>query len=453
MGISLPVTVRIDVRCVVCLAEASRCSDRANYRPAPYSFGSRPNLQTGDVTEIGRKYLYAVAADRTLISRIRSIDGARIDLLAGLLLMVEAELQAWLGHTSGNRPFRSVVAVIIAVGVAERRRFPIGVIGMIAATMVVRMSFVPTGTEKSVAGAQIGLILMFYGLGAFADPNRSRWALPAAAALFGLSNFDQPGGNLVSALATVIFATLLPYVFGRSVQARSKSERKHRAEAEELDAQRLEGPQSAAYEERLRIARELHDVVAHSISVMVIQAGGARMVMDDDPARARESLIRVEGAGREALTEMRRLIGMLSEGGTEDLRTPPVVSNVGSLVDRARAAGIDAHLIVEGTPHSISAALDLCAFRIVQEALTNVIKHACPARADVSVRWMQQALELEVVDDGAKGASPNETGAGHGIIGMRERAGMHGGTLDAAPGATGGFAVRVRFPLDDELLV
>jgi len=207
----------------------------------------------------------------------------------------------------------------------------------------------------------------------------------------------------------------------------------------------------AAISERTRIARELHDVIAHSVSVMVIQAGGARMVMDSEPDRAEASLRSVERAGRDAVAEMRRLLGLLDSG--EDPRTlapQPGLGDIEDLVSRTRTAGLEANLRVEGEPAIVSPALDLCAYRIVQEALTNAIKHAGPARVTVGLRWTCDALEVDVSDNGRGPLCVNGTSSGHGIAGMRERAGLHGGNLETGAGRDGGFTVQARLPLAPE---
>ena len=208
-------------------------------------------------------------------------------------------------------------------------------------------------------------------------------------------------------------------------------------------------PQSL--EERARIARELHDVIAHSVSVMVIQAGGARLVMGADLVQAEASLRVAERVGREALAEIRRLLGVLDMADNPgELAPQPGLTDMPSLIARAQAAGITTELSVEGSPVIVSPALDLCAYRIVQEALTNVLKHANAGRAEVAVRWATDAVELEVSDDGRGERATSLNAGGHGLTGMRERAGMHGGTLQVGRGAGGGYLVRARLPFSSQ---
>ena len=247
----------------------------------------------------------------------------------------------------------------------------------------------------------------------------------------------------------LVVVGLMPWAVGRMLRARAAREHAHRELAERLDAERELLARESALAERARIARELHDVIAHSVSVMVIQAGGARIVMDTEPDRAEASLLQVERAGREALAELRRLVGSLHPADAASLAPPPRLADIKDLIARARAAGLETDLRVEGDAVGIPAALDLCAYRIVQESLTNAIKHAGPARVSVRLCWLSDALELEVADDG-RGPERGNGQTGHGIDGMTERVAMHGGTLRAGHGPGGGFAVRARLPLTED---
>ena len=192
-------------------------------------------------------------------------------------------------------------------------------------------------------------------------------------------------------------------------------------------------------------------MIAHSVSVMVLQAGGARMVMDAEPERAEVSLRSIERAGRDALAEMRRLLGVLGSGeDPQSLAPQPGLRDIEDLVAGTRLAGLPVYLRVDGEPMTVSAVIDLCAYRIVQEALTNAVKHAGPAHAEVRLRWAPDALDVEISDDGRGSGEVNGASGGHGIAGMRERAALYGGTLDAGPGPGRGFTVRAHLPLSPE---
>ena len=215
-------------------------------------------------------------------------------------------------------------------------------------------------------------------------------------------------------------------------------------EAHELQALR------AAADERRRIAREMHDVVAHSVSVMVVQAGGARRILERDPERAVAAAAQIERTGREALAEMRRLLGVLHRDDDEhDARAPqPTMAGVGALVERAREAGLPVELHVAGERRSLPAGLDLAAFRVVQEGLTNALKYADRAPTDVHVRWGERELELEILDRGPGPARERLGGdGGHGLVGMRERVKLYGGELEAGRRRGGGFRIRAKLPL------
>jgi signal transduction histidine kinase len=229
--------------------------------------------------------------------------------------------------------------------------------------------------------------------------------------------------------------------------ARAFVERSRHADRLEERAAGLERAHAEAVaRERATIARELHDVIAHSVSVMTVQAGAARLLLDEDPPRARDSLVAVEETGRQALGEMRRLLGILRGDEHEaDLAPQPGIAEIEPLVQQVRAAGLPVDLVVEGEPTPLSPGVDLVAYRVVQEALTNALKHGGAARAQVSICYRATALELAVTNNGA--ARMNGRG-GHGLIGMRERVALYGGEFEAGPRAEGGYVVRASLPLD-----
>ncbi|GAA2986809.1 histidine kinase [Actinokineospora diospyrosa] len=214
------------------------------------------------------------------------------------------------------------------------------------------------------------------------------------------------------------------------------AERIHRAEAEAARAKQR------VVDERLRIARDLHDVIAHGMSVITVQAGYAHLVLDDRPGQARTALGAIETTGRETLVEMRRLLGVL-RAEPDDETGPPGLANLGELVVRTRSAGVAVEVVVRGETRDLPAGVDVSAYRIAQEALTNVVKHANTDSCVLTVEITGDALCVEVVDRGRGG----QANAGHGLAGMRERAAAHGGTVEAEPVPGGGFAVRARLPL------
>jgi signal transduction histidine kinase len=210
------------------------------------------------------------------------------------------------------------------------------------------------------------------------------------------------------------------------------------------DLEREERTRRAAADERARIARELHDVVTHNVSVMVVQAAAGNDVFDLHPDRAREALQAVEDTGRRALGELRRLLDVTDDG--DGVLPQPGLARVNELIANVRRAGLAVDLSVEGTPRELPEALDLSAYRIVQEALTNTLKHAHASRAAITVRYGEGNLEVEIADDGV--GSNGFSSDGRGLIGMRERVGLFGGDLETGSGVSGGFAVRARMPVE-----
>jgi signal transduction histidine kinase len=242
---------------------------------------------------------------------------------------------------------------------------------------------------------------------------------------------------------------------GRSLRLRRAYLNELEARARRLERAREADARAARTEERSRIARELHDVVAHHVSVMTVQAGAARRILERDPEAVRDALTTIEQMGRTALGEMRRLVGVLrteAEPVRGELSPQPGVNDVGELVDHLRETGLQVQLWIEGESRSLSPGVDLAAFRLIQEALTNTLKHAGPqARAWVRIHYADRQLMVEVEDDGrglAAGLGQNGGSRGHGLVGMRERVALYGGELRIGPRSGGGFEVRARFPLE-----
>ncbi len=381
--------------------------------------------------------------------RFPRLDPMRVDELVGLVLLLVMELQIWLGASVHHRAAEALAAVAISAAVMVRRRWPFAVLLVVFAAVTAQDAAGGKLTQSNPS-AIVALILVFYGAGAFLGARRARLALVVVLLGACLSVMIETG-KFSDFFFTGTFLVLLPWGTGRFLRERGARERAYRERAEQLDAVREQRASTAASGERARIARELHDVIAHSVSVMVIQAAGARTVMGSEPERADASLRSVERAGREALAEMRRLLGALDGGRDPRALAPqPGLADIEDLLARTRAAGLTTDLFVEGAATPLSPALDLCAYRIVQEALTNAIKHAGPASAEVRVRWECDALELEVIDDGRGLVSDNGFAGGHGIAGMRERAALHGGSIQAGAGLVRGFTIRARLPLVQE---
>jgi signal transduction histidine kinase len=277
-----------------------------------------------------------------------------------------------------------------------------------------------------------------------------RLSVTVASALIVVASLGEiaTGEELVDILVNIpVFA--LPWAIGDSVQ----THRRYLAHLEEraagLEREREERERLAVANERARIAHELHDVIAHHVGVMVVQAGAARSVLDHRPADARRSLLAIEHTGRDALVELRRLVGVLREDDATAARGPqPGVDDLPALIDTMRDAGVATQLEIDGTPVVLPPATELCVYRVVQEALTNTLKHSGAAHASVRLQYGASTLTVDVEDEGRGIAVPNDVEGGHGIVGMRERVALFGGELQIGPKPEGGFAVRATIPLN-----
>ena len=291
-------------------------------------------------------------------------------------------------------------------------------------------------------------LLSIYTAAAVLPARRARWLLAGAVAVGILGATWAPGPTDTGVPALIAAAWLLgKYVGGRRAYT-AELERKNR----QLEQAQVELAERAAADERLRIARELHDVVTHTMSVVVVHAGTGRMVADADPAAARQALATIETAARSALVEMRRLLGVLRGSGDEraELAPAPGLDDLGALVADVEMSGLDVTVRLEGERPDVPASVDMCAYRIVQEALTNVIKHAGPVPVTVTVRYADHELTIEVYDDGPSGQLvPSAPTGGHGLIGMRERVAMLHGDFDAGRRPSGGFHVFARLPFGE----
>lgn len=399
---------------------------------------------------LGGSFRGVISRVRNTIGWMRGLDPVRADILLAAVLLVAFAVQALVASHLEAGFVYAVMALVIAVAMLLRRRW------MIQALLLVCVAFTATrlllpdrAAGQGGAAGVLGILLLFYGCGAFLEGRRAWFGLGISLALGTALSLGKSSSVLAAVFTDVAFV-LLPFLVGRSRRLALAREHGAREQAEHLDADRDLHVRTAALGERMRLAREIHDVIAHSVSVMVIQAAGARTVMDRDPSRAESSLRSVERAGREALAEMRRLLGVLADG--QDLRAlapQPGLEDLPALVSSTRAAGLDASIRVDGEPVSVSPGLSLCVYRVVQEALMNTLKHAGPTRADVQLTWCEDALELRVRDEGrvASLGEPVVGSSGHGIAGMRERAALHGGSVQAGSTPDGGFVVRATIPL------
>jgi signal transduction histidine kinase len=293
------------------------------------------------------------------------------------------------------------------------------------------------GDPQIIAGS-IAYFCALYALAVWTPPRR----FAAGLALFVASGLGMSAGPKQDLHSTAPFIVVGAVVM--VLVRRVLGERERRAQLAERE--RDVAAREAVVEERARIARELHDAIAHNVSMMVVQAGAERRVVDAESGSTRDVLETIERIGRGALTEMRRLVGMLRSDVADPLAPHPGLDDLSTLVRQVREAGLPVDLQVEGERRDLPVGIELSAYRIVQEALTNALKHAGQARASVRVRYGRDSLELEIVDDGAGAPVPLSSG-GHGLVGMRERVALYGGRLDAGRRPSGGFSVRVLLPI------
>ncbi|WP_245724826.1 sensor histidine kinase [Micromonospora citrea] len=347
----------------------------------------------------------------------------------------------------------AVVMLLIAAPLAVRRRYPLAalwiVIGTAAAVAAV------TDDRATLRFSFYACVLAAYSAAVYSPYRLPALASQAAAALL-YSKLQSSSTLPTVSTDAVPFLVLIPIAIAtdglRRWRRRAEEER---ARAAALRRERQEALRRAAEQERARIARELHDVVTHNVSMMVIQAGAARRVMAADQEQAREALLAVEAGGRAAMSELRHVMGLLTMGtdgsdpaGAADLAPQPGLDRLDALVAGVRASGVPVQLRVAGQPRPVPSGIQLAAYRVVQEALTNTVRHAPGASASVVVDYQSAHLGVEVVDTGGAEQAPAATGSGRGLVGLRERLAVYGGILHAGPLATGGYRVHVRIPLE-----
>jgi signal transduction histidine kinase len=354
-------------------------------------------------------------------------------------------LTAWAIGEGLNSGHLTPAVFLCTVPLLVRRRWPIAV-------FAVGIAGIAFGANSIGLAALIAVLIAALSLGIYTRHRMVAVFLIVFSAA-GIAIEYTSGRNGSSSLPIpneVLPLALLgaAYLAGNEIASRQRRADQQSERAQQLQEERAEAVAAAAETERRHIARELHDVVAHSVSVMVVQAGAARKVMDDKPEAARESLLAVEASGHEAMAELRRLLGVLSENGSEapPLAPQPGMAGLDALIARVREAGLPVELRVEGPPESLPPGVDIAAYRIVQEALTNALKYAGGARTEVVVRYTPDGLEIEIIDEGAM-ATPAD-GIGRGLVGMQERVTLFGGTVEAGKRPEGGYAVLARLPLD-----
>jgi signal transduction histidine kinase len=367
------------------------------------------------------------------------------DAALALALTTLAQLQAWTDEAAPDpRELTAATLVLVTAPLAWRRRAPLAALAALMAGFAAPTLYAETSLQGP---ALLGAVLVgVYSVAAYCDRRGALTGFGLAVLGTGIHEL-RAGIKEEDPWGAAFFWLLIAgaWVVGRY----SRRHREATALAERaarLERERDEHARAAIAEERARIARELHDVVAHAVSVIVLQAEAGEEVLDRQPARAGEPLRKIQRTGREALGEMRRLLGVLRQDGHGgELAPQPGVARLGALAAQAREAGMTVDLRVEGEAQALAPGIDLTAYRVVQEALTNVGKHAGPAQAEVVVRYSEAGIELEITDDG--NGARSGAGVGHGLVGMRERVQLSGGELETGPLPGRGYRVRARLPL------
>jgi signal transduction histidine kinase len=363
------------------------------------------------------------------------IDWQKLDYVVAAGTTLGLGLEAWTnaGAAGHHQVLVPLICLPTTVAVAIRRRRP----ALAALVAIVSSNVGQTFWSSQLTGDAVAWMCDMYALAVW-----TRWrtfvVLMAVYAL-GDAALWPFGDGWHQAASFIVISSIVIVLVRLGIQSRDRR-------ADLAEREREVAAREAVVEERARIARELHDAIAHNVSMMVVQAGAERRVLDESQGSTRDVLGTVEQIGRNALTEMRRLVGMLRTDEDDPLAPQPGLGDLQTLVAQVREAGLPVELQVEGEPRELPVGLQLSAYRIVQEALTNALKHAGDARATVRVRYADDSLELEVVDDGV-GAQAVVTSGGHGLVGMRERVALYGGRFEAGRRPTGGFTVRVLLPI------
>jgi signal transduction histidine kinase len=341
-------------------------------------------------------------------------------------------------------PEAVIAAVLVGVVVLVALRGRLGVVAPLSAIALLGLATLTARTWVLDSGFVFLLVMLVCGLGGYLTTSRLSQAgvlVIVAAGLLAASQHPDPSWGQALSVASFMAIAWVAGVLLRRPVARARSAEEH---ALLLEQEQAAAAKQAVLDERQRIARELHDIIAHSVSVMTVQVGAVRRRLTADQTREHESLIAVERTGREALAEMRRLVGLLHEEEANPRYAPqPGLQSLDALISGVRAAGLPVDLHVEGTGHELPPGVDLAAYRVVQEALTNTLKYAGPAQAWVQICWTPDELRIEVANNGRS----TESGTGYGQAGMRERVRLYGGRVESGPRPDGGYVVRAFVPI------
>jgi signal transduction histidine kinase len=377
------------------------------------------------------------------------IHGRDWDAIAALALLAVSQVEIWLfGNLDGPKAVMVPFMVATTLSLAWRRRAPLVPPLMLAVAFAAAMvAFAASndwpGQPNSLSMLAVWVVTA-YSVAAYGEPPVAAFGL-AVVAVMSVVRAALDAGTEWEPVSSLF--VLIPWGAGVALRRHRRQAAELRDLARQLEREREERARAAVVEERTRIARELHDVVAHSVSVIAVQADAAEAALARDPERSREPLRAIKQTARETLVEMRRLLGILRQAEDElGLAPQPGLSQLDSLIEQSRRAGLTVQLAIEGQPRPLPAGIDLSAYRIVQEGLTNVRKHAGVARARVEVRYGDDDLAVAVLDDGKLSAKAND--GGHGLVGVEERVALLGGDFRAGRREAGGYELRARIPIN-----
>lgn len=374
---------------------------------------------------------------------------SRSDVLVPAFVAAACQFDVWsplpFVSPESHRLGLSLVFLASSLALVWRRRAPLAVLAFVYT--ISTLLYLTVGAPQAL-GTFLPQLVAVYSVGRYGDTRNLALAAPLVVLGTVIQELEDPSFTLNG--PTIFYWGLLAgaWPVGHTLRQRERTVEALSQHADELQRDREAEAKAAVAAERARIARELHDVVGHGVSVIVLQVVAALgMLEKGDLAVARQRLLATERTAREALAEMRRLLGLLDEDEDASLAPQPRLSELDQLVTQTRAAGVAVELVVHGDPVDLPAGLELAVYRVAQEALTNVIKHAQPARANVRLTYAPHDVVVEIADDGQQPQSSSD--GGRGIAGMRERVTLYGGELAVGPQPVGGFTVRARFPIED----
>jgi signal transduction histidine kinase len=379
---------------------------------------------------------------RALVARVRALPPLVFDTGLAVVLLLEAwfELFVLSPVTGVDAAIIAAVLTVMAAGLAVRRRFPVSALALVVGGFAVIIQVGGRQWDENALLPFFWMLFAAYTVGAHTEGRHLAFGALVGASLNALGTATDEYANDVPAFVnSVTLGVAAPMLFAQVMRNRARLNAALREKAQQLADTRAGAAESAALEERTRIAGELHDVVAHALSAMTVQAAAARRMAERDPAHAEAAFATVEATGREALTELRRILGVLRREDEEiGLAPQPSLAHIGSLVRRFVTSGLPVDLRVEGEPRALSAGIDLTAYRLVQEALGRA-REAEAGRAALLLRYEASELTIEITDDGEP--------KGRRLLGLRERVAVYGGKVQASPPPDGGWRVNARLPI------